>query len=299
MNQHHTRGYDVVLFGWVDGSREHISKYKSLYAPEGDGPGCSSFHIELATTTDVFYSATATATAARRAALRQFLADRGHLDTCADLPARPLVFHMFSNGGVTSLAALVVYLKMTTGEELRGVHAMLFDSAPTPSGHLAMWAGTEVATMPMKLSPAAQYAARWALYVPLWLHANLVARPLGHRHLFNRSRDMILNTPVFQRAPKLFLYSGGDTLIAAEHVECMIERLREQVQGAKGKEMVFTAFAPGETAVRAEALATQPPSGTFGRLETVKFPADSPHVLHFRRYPEQYRAATQRFLAKL
>ncbi|KAI9183020.1 hypothetical protein H9P43_003936 [Blastocladiella emersonii ATCC 22665] len=305
-----SQGLDVLLLGWADGSLAHLAKYKALYPPEGDGPKDTAFHLETSRTADV-RTEPLDLGRARRAKLHAFLRERGHIVKDGEIPTggkrrRPLVVHVFSNGGVQTLSS-VLALAESRGERVLPASLLIVDSAPTTTAGKSLWAGADLFALPLGLGGAGHAVVRGALYLALVAHHTLFARVLGYRPLMNRNRDMLQYHPALVGASKLFLYSATDRFINAEHLEWLLDRMRRQVQADAGGDAFATVTehsAAQTVSVSRPALDKGPAvvpekKEEVGRIVAVKFPLGSAHVAHFRQYPREYAAAVHGMLAKL
>ncbi|KNE61951.1 hypothetical protein AMAG_18786 [Allomyces macrogynus ATCC 38327] len=139
--------------------------------------------------------------------LSRFLLDGGHLhpeDEAAVLAdpstsSRLLVFHIFSNGGVNTLAILLDLVRHRH-MRLTNVSALLLDSCPTPISSMAAWgAGFHTITVGI----------------------------FGCTPRIDANFETSVNHPALRSVPRLLQFSQGDELVPAESVKLAVRKMCE------------------------------------------------------------------------
>ncbi|KAI9222856.1 hypothetical protein BC828DRAFT_396447 [Blastocladiella britannica] len=312
----------VLLLGWADGSPAHVAKYQVLY------PAATKFFVHSSRIWQVGVTAERLAGQGRSKDIVDFLRPLGHLGRSIDDPLAPtprkLLVHLFSNGGVQTLATLMATLDMEQ-LQLLGLSGLIIDSAPTPTAQRRVWEGALLFTMPLGLPEPLASVARVAMFANLLVMGTASRVMSFGRPVMNVNRDMLIKHPSLARIPVLFLYSGGDEFIHAEDVEWVMQKMAEyrvsvaaSSYGAIPTEPVSVSRHTGglyERLLVAPPAAPKAVADLFARSEHsdsnaagtlalapvsgVRFPADSPHVQHYRKYPNVYRSAVSGFVAKL
>ncbi|KNE62957.1 hypothetical protein AMAG_08131 [Allomyces macrogynus ATCC 38327] len=279
---------DVVLLGWADGDIRYVSKYVCIYAKElrawstatkGDDYGnqrpikWTEFAIGSKT---VQLLKSFASSHADIEPLYQFLLDGGHLhpeDEAAVLadpstPSRPLVFHIFSNGGVNTLAILL-NLVQHRHMRLTNVRALLLDSCPTPISKMAAWGGAGVYTdmlLPTKYTPRALRAVVQGItFGVMHLSHAITVGLFGCTPRIDANFETLVAHPALRSVPRLLLYSQDDELVSAESVRLAAQKMRE--------------------------------AGYAEVVEEHDF-GDSAHVQHYRKYPAEYVRVVGEFLQR-
>jgi hypothetical protein len=236
--------------------------------------------------------------------LKQALRDPGHRAESG----RRLVFHAFSNGGVYLIACLLHLL------EKRGLHvppgslfALFLDSAPTPTPHRRLREG---AALYSEVFP--RIFPQQLVHGALWVADLVSRRAMGRVPVLQQNRRMLLAHPLLRAAPILFLYSPSDHLVPPNDVEWTMEQAAKQVAGFPAsadlgfatheydRSGTYTRRAqPPGSSPRPPGRTSDAAVGARPLVMGVRFPADSPHVQHFRHYPHEYALAVTTFLSKL
>ncbi|KAJ3370580.1 Transmembrane protein 53 [Allomyces arbusculus] len=279
---------DVVLLGWADGDIRYVSKYLCIYAKElrewstaaKNGGHSDQRPIKWAE----FAIGSKTVQLLRSFAsshadiepLYHFLLDGGHLhpeDEAAVLadpstPSRPLVFHIFSNGGVNTLAIL---LDLVRHQHMRltNVCALLLDSCPTPISSMAAWGGAGVYTdmlLPPKYTPRlVRTVVQGIMYGAMHLSHAITVGIFKCTPRLDANFETLVAHPALRSVPRLLLFSQGDTLVSAESVRLAAQKMRE--------------------------------AGYAEMVEEHDF-GDSLHVQHYRKYPAEYVRVVGEFLRR-
>ncbi|ORZ40516.1 hypothetical protein BCR44DRAFT_1425234 [Catenaria anguillulae PL171] len=146
------------------------------------------------------------------------------------------------------------------------------------------------------------------LYGMLLVVDVVVHRWLGVQPRLDVNCDTLLSHSDLVHVPKLVMYSSGDALVRPWHVEKFLDMLTptagdELVEvkvvgmGEHDKVVAYSIVngRPTEVGKLVEAKVDRAlPHG--GLVSVVRFPKDSPHVQHLRKYPEEYRSAVARFI---
>ncbi|KNE72220.1 hypothetical protein AMAG_16703 [Allomyces macrogynus ATCC 38327] len=177
-------------------------------------------------------------------------------------PRRHLVFHLFSNGGVNSLACLWDMLRVKYHEQLASTAAIIFDSAPDPVAANIPWEGALLYTQAIPGIPAwLRPVVLRLMYAGLLAQVALVYGILRIKPLLDRNFEMLCHDPNAKGVPRLMLYSDKDVFVPPREVELAIRRMRKA-----GNEVEARLF------------------------------EGSLHVQHFRTFPKEYVAAVHGFL---
>ncbi|NWR21181.1 TM53B protein, partial [Emberiza fucata] len=195
----------VILLGWAGCQDKYLAKYSAVYSQKG----CTVIRY-TAPWRMVFFSETfgirSLQTPARR--LLELLFDYRVED-------RPVLFHVFSNGGVMLYRYILEALHTHTPFQGLRVAGTIFDSAPgrrNLRGALRALA-TVLASMNVLLKYLLLFAfATTAIVLRVLLY------PLT-RFLHESHYDALLQAP--SRWPELYLYSQADLIIKASEIELM------------------------------------------------------------------------------
>ncbi|KAJ3363957.1 Transmembrane protein 53 [Allomyces javanicus] len=280
---------DVVLLGWADGDIRYVSKYVCIYATElrawstaatkndghGDQRPIKWTEFAIGSKTVQFLKSFASSHADIEP-LYQFLLDGGHLypeDEAAVMadpstPSRPLVFHIFSNGGVNTLAILLDLVRHRH-MRLTNVRALLLDSCPTPISSMAAWGGAGVYTdmlLPPKYTPRALRAiVQGITFGVMHISHAITVGIFGCTPRIDANFETLVAHPALRSVPRLLLFSQGDTLVSAESVKLAARKMRE--------------------------------AGYAEMVEEHDF-GDSLHVQHYRKYSAEYVSVVGEFFRR-
>jgi hypothetical protein len=176
--------------------------------------------------------------------------------------------HLFSNGGIQSLFSLF-HLLDKKNERLLSIDALVIDSAPTPTAKGNIAEGTNVL---YTLLPEARGLLAWIkpaswyiIYGFLGVHQLVLPMITGKETLLEHNYRIFMSDSRVSKVPKCFIYSLHDQLVGAKGIQETIQKLN------------------------------QDPTNIVVWREFV----DSPHVQHYRKYPEEYKNTLFRFLSKL
>lgn len=169
----------------------------------------------------------------------------------------PIFFHIFSNGGFMLYRYMVELLHSDKQFSSLCVIGALVDSAPG-SGNVRGALRALAATMGPKIGPGLRYILLALFAVAVFL-LRIVLYPMT-KHIHKNHYDAVQERP--PAWPHFFLYSRADPVIRHRDVEIFVDTLKQ-----KGI-----------------------PVDSFDFLS-------SPHVGHFRDFPEQYSLKCRDFLA--
>ncbi|ORZ40518.1 hypothetical protein BCR44DRAFT_1425236 [Catenaria anguillulae PL171] len=218
-------------------------------------------------------------------------------DADVDAAARPLILHVFSNGGVLSLLATLLGIQLTNRQLARPVTALILDSAPIPRTSEAVHESAYLMTM--ALPRMLQVVFRPVVYAVLCAVDLVLYRWIGVKPRLDVNCDALLADADLARVPKLVLYSLGDEMVRPWHVEKFLgmltssmdtsERVEEKTYSISGQPA--TTSGDGVEPARVDRSLSH-----GGLVSVVRFPKDSRHVQHLRKYTEEYRSAVAKFI---
>lgn len=200
----------AILFGWTNGSLEHVKKYVQFYHERN-----LDVIIQLATGWDFLYDRSC------RQSLRKYAKDLFHeYKVLGSLSEQRCVFHIFSNGGANSVRMLTEVLG-ETGSKLNVVGIVL-DSNPggfddPNNGVIALSAAIQ--------NPVWKLMARIILGFIMWI-GYFFRTILGLKSPLHNASDMLCSQMVYP-CPRLYLYSKEDNLIPWKDVEAHSERAKK------------------------------------------------------------------------
>ncbi|EPS61650.1 hypothetical protein M569_13144, partial [Genlisea aurea] len=249
----------VVILGWLGGRRKHLRRYIELY--NAKGIHAISF---VASVTDVL-SFDLGKKLERRI---QTLADEISLWLSTENGReRFIIFHTFSNTGWLVYGYLLHYLKDKKQQLLDRIKGCVVDSGGDPNINPKVWAAGFTAAL-LKKSSLSAYPTAEAEAVSTIESLMLASFEKLFAHLLNipsinqrLSKVVSVLSDHQPPCPQLYLYSTEDRVIPFEAVESFME-----VQRARGK-----------------------------RVSSFNF-GTSPHVDHFRSFPDAYALRVRDFL---
>ncbi|XP_019386859.1 PREDICTED: transmembrane protein 53 isoform X1 [Crocodylus porosus] len=201
----------VVLLGWGGCKDQHLAKYSTVYRQRG----CTVIRY-TAPWRMVFFSESCSIRSLRTPAqqLLQLLFDHR-------LEKNPLLFHVFSNGGVMLYRYIVELLHTHRRFKYLRVVGTVFDSSPgrrNVLGSLRALAAILSSTNVLLRSSLLLVFAAMVVILRIMLY------PLT-RFLHENHYDALLKGP--SRWPELYLYSKADKIIKASDIELMAEARRQ------------------------------------------------------------------------
>ncbi|NXH50824.1 TM53B protein, partial [Dicaeum eximium] len=195
----------VILLGWAGCRDRYLAKYSAIYSQKG----CTVIRY-TAPWRMIFFSETfgirSLQTPARQ--LLELLFD-------CRVENRPVLFHVFSNGGAMLYRYVIEALHAhNTFKNLR-VAGTIFDSAP---GRRNLRGGLRaLATVLVSMNVLLKYFLLLA-FASAAVVLRILLYPLT-RFLHESHYDALLNAP--SRWPELYLYSQADDIIKASEVQLM------------------------------------------------------------------------------
>ncbi|NWW75178.1 TM53B protein, partial [Climacteris rufus] len=195
----------VILLGWAGCQDKYLAKYSAIYSQKG----CAVIRY-TAPWRMIFFAETfgirSLQTPARRLLELLFAYRVEH---------RPVLFHVFSNGGVMLYRYIIEALHTHKPfKELR-VAGTIFDSAP---GRRNLRGGLRaLATVLVSTNVLLKYFLLFA-FATAAVVLRILLYPLT-RFLHESHYDVLLRAP--SRWPELYLYSQADAIISASEVERM------------------------------------------------------------------------------
>ncbi|XP_034039198.1 transmembrane protein 53 isoform X1 [Thalassophryne amazonica] len=168
----------------------------------------------------------------------------------------PIFFHIFSNGGFMLYRYIVELLQSEKQFSSLCVTGALVDSAPG-SGNVCGALRALTATLGQKINPVLKYIVLALFAVAVFL-LRIVLYPLT-KYIHKNHYDAVRDRP--PAWPHLFLYSSADQVIRHTDIEAFVETIQQK--GVQADHVDFVS---------------------------------SPHVSHFRDFPEQYALKCRNFL---
>ncbi|XP_035189309.1 transmembrane protein 53 [Oxyura jamaicensis] len=197
----------VILLGWAGCQDRYLAKYSAIYSQRG----CTVIRY-TAPWRMVFFSESfgirSLRTPARR--LLELLFDHS-------IDNRPVLFHVFSNGGVMLYRYIIEALHTQQPFKNLRVLGTIFDSAPgrrNLRGSLRA-----LATVLVSMNALLKYFLVFA-FATAALVLRILLYPLT-RFVHESHYDALLKAP--SRWPELYLYSQADAIISAREVKCMAD----------------------------------------------------------------------------
>ncbi|NWT35086.1 TM53B protein, partial [Cardinalis cardinalis] len=202
----------VILLGWAGCQDKYLAKYSAVYSQKG----CTVIRY-TAPWRMIFFSETfgirSLQTPARR--LLELLFDYR-------VENRPVLFHVFSNGGVMLYRYILEALHTHTPFQSLRVAGAIFDSAPGRRN--LRGALRALATVLASTNVLLKYLLLFA-FATTAIVLRVLLYPLT-RFLHESHFDALLKAP--SRWPELYLYSQADVIIKASEIELMASA-REQL----------------------------------------------------------------------
>uniref|UniRef100_A0A8D0DYD9 Transmembrane protein 53 n=1 Tax=Salvator merianae TaxID=96440 RepID=A0A8D0DYD9_SALMN len=203
----------VILLGWAGCKDRHLKKYSTIYLQKG----CVVIRY-TAPWRLVFFSESLGLRSMQNLAkkLLELLFDYR-------LETKPLLFHVFSNGGVMLYRYVVELLHADQQFQHLRVVGTVFDSAP---GRKNLRGALRALSIVLKPYGALVKYSLLLTFVTLVVTLRMLLYPVT-RFLYESHYDVMLKQP--SRWPELYLYSRADAVILASDVEKMVE-VRQQQQ---------------------------------------------------------------------
>ncbi|KAM3668665.1 transmembrane protein 53 isoform X1 [Ammospiza nelsoni] len=202
----------VILLGWAGCQDKYLAKYSAVYSQKG----CTVIRY-TAPWRMVFFSETfglrSLQTPARQ--LLELLFDHR-------VESRPVLFHVFSNGGVMLYRYILEALHTHTPFQSLRVAGTIFDSAPGRRN--LRGALRALATVLASMNVLLRYLLLFT-FATTAVVLRVLLYPLT-RFLHESHYDALLKAP--SRWPELYLYSQADLIIKASDIELMASA-REQL----------------------------------------------------------------------
>ncbi|KAF1676879.1 TM53B protein, partial [Pygoscelis papua] len=197
----------VILLGWAGCQDKYLAKYSAIYSQKG----CTVIRY-TASWRMIFFSETfgirSLQTPARR--LLELLFDYSVED-------RPVLFHVFSNGGVMLYRYIIEALHTHKPFKNLKVAGTIFDSAP---GRRNLRGGLRaLATVLVSRNVLLKYFLLFA-FATTAVVLRILLYPLT-RFIHESHYDALLKAP--SRWPELYLYSQADAIIKASEVKHMAD----------------------------------------------------------------------------
>uniref|UniRef100_A0A8D0DZE0 Transmembrane protein 53 n=1 Tax=Salvator merianae TaxID=96440 RepID=A0A8D0DZE0_SALMN len=227
----------VILLGWAGCKDRHLKKYSTIYLQktETNPQSCAYAGVEAclsqwtcfqgcvvirytAPWRLVFFSESLGLRSMQNLAkkLLELLFDYR-------LETKPLLFHVFSNGGVMLYRYVVELLHADQQFQHLRVVGTVFDSAP---GRKNLRGALRALSIVLKPYGALVKYSLLLTFVTLVVTLRMLLYPVT-RFLYESHYDVMLKQP--SRWPELYLYSRADAVILASDVEKMVE-VRQQQQ---------------------------------------------------------------------
>ncbi|GAB2227392.1 hypothetical protein Drorol1_Dr00009212 [Drosera rotundifolia] len=264
----------VVLLGWLGATPRHLMKYAEIYA----GRGCGAVTFAVAVS-NVLWFDLGRGIEERVEELVRRLVNWSEEENVGRGRERCLVFHTFSNTGWLVYGSILSRLQ-SRPEILDRIKGCIVDSGGAPELSPQVWAAGFAAAMLKKRSPAVHSSAEagelsigkmlkaqedeksiieiFLLFILELIFSFLLQLPDINRRL---SKVLFVLSESQPSCPQLYLYSTGDKVIPFRSVESFIEEQRRI-----GKEVQSFNF------------------------------VSSPHVDHYRRFPDLYSSKVINFL---
>nr|XP_056700770.1 transmembrane protein 53 [Euleptes europaea] len=215
----------VILLGWAGCRDQYLMKYSTIYLKKG----CIVIRY-TAPWRLVFFSESMGIKSLQKLAkkLLELLFDY-------EMDTRPLLFHVFSNGGVMLYRYIVELLHTHQQFQHLRVVGTVFDSAP---GRKNLKGGLRA--LSVVLGSTNVYVKYFLLltFAVLVVTLRILLYPLT-RFVHENHYDAMLRQP--SSWPELYLYSKADGVILASDVETMIEARRQHRVPVKAVDFVTSA----------------------------------------------------------
>ncbi|NWZ77960.1 TM53B protein, partial [Poecile atricapillus] len=195
----------VILLGWAGCQDKYLAKYSAIYSQKG----CTVIRY-TAPWRMIFFSETfgirSLQTPARR--LLELLFDYS-------VENRPVLFHVFSNGGAMLYRYIIEALHTHKPFQNLRVAGTIFDSAP---GRRNLRGGLRaLATVLVSMNVLLKYFLLFT-FASMAVVLRILLYPLT-RFIHESHYDALLKAP--SRWPELYLYSQADLIIKASEVQLM------------------------------------------------------------------------------
>lgn len=198
----------VIVCAWMGAAPKHIAKYTAqhrLLFPAAQILVLQSEPLDVAWRSD---NSQIKRFAPARAIIRAFTSEgtRG---------SQHILLHSFSNGGAQTACQLATQIRSETGEVLP-LRASILDSSPggaTLSRGVTAFAASLPKNGPLRwLGMALIYVALCSLLLSIWM--------MGKEGFFDQIRRRLNDPSLFDpKAPRLYMYSKTDKLVAWQDVE--------------------------------------------------------------------------------
>nr|XP_005303092.1 transmembrane protein 53 isoform X1 [Chrysemys picta bellii] len=201
----------VILLGWAGCRDKHLVKYSTIYHQKGctviryTAPWKMTFFAES-------FGIRSLRTPARK--LLELLFDY-------KIEKKPLLFHVFSNGGVMLYRYILELIHTHRQFSSLKVVGTIFDSAP---GRRNMVGSLRALAAVLGSTNVLLKYGLLLVFAILVVVLRILLHPVT-RFFHETHYDALLNGP--SRWPELYLYSKGDRIILASDVEHMIEARRQ------------------------------------------------------------------------
>ncbi|XP_031457097.1 transmembrane protein 53 [Phasianus colchicus] len=212
----------VILLGWAGCQDRHLAKYSAMYSQKG----CTVIRYTAPWRTIFFaesFGFKSLNTPAKR--LLELLFDYS-------IENRPVLFHVFSNGGVMLYRYIIEALHTQQPFKNLKVAGTVFDSAPGRRN--LKGALRALATVLASMNVLLRYLLMLTFATAVVL-LRILLYPLT-RFIHESHYDALLKAP--SRWPELYLYSQADAIISASDVKHMADA-RQQL-GVSVKAVDFT-----------------------------------------------------------
>ncbi|XP_028833733.1 transmembrane protein 53 [Denticeps clupeoides] len=201
----------VILLGWAGCKDKHLSKYSNMYNEQGCVTICYIAPLKTVFISESFGYKELRRTASR---LLEILYDY-------EVENRPVLFHVFSNGGFMLYRYVVELLRGHAQFGTLHVLGTVVDCAPG-SGNVR----GALRALSTSLGPNVSIAARYfllALFAVAVVLLRIVLYPLT-KYFHKNHYDAMMDRPA--PWPQLYLYSRADRVIRHRDVERMVAVLR-------------------------------------------------------------------------
>ncbi len=253
------------MLGWWFGQMAHLQKYGAWWAARGYAV------VQIPQLQYMLSLGDPSLVAAMRGLCDLVLSLRQHdAGTSSSHSPTPLIFHVFSNGGLAHLYNYVQVVESATradaGSETPALRiaAVVLDSCP---GDITPFSGARAISASFSSRPI-----RWFMYAICALLFNLLGfagwllRLVGFaRFRFDNEalgHHLLAQSPALKRVPFLYLFSAGDTVVDCRFIRASAKRQRD----AGVRVVVEHEF------------------------------EKSGHVAHFRAHPNEYASAIETFV---
>ncbi|XP_015263776.1 PREDICTED: transmembrane protein 53 [Gekko japonicus] len=215
----------VILLGWAGCKDQYLMKYSTIYLKKG----CIVIRY-TAPWRLVFFSESMGIRSLQNLAKKLL-----ELLFAYKMEMKPLLFHVFSNGGVMLYRYIVELLHTHRQFQHLRVVGTVFDSAP---GRKNLRGGLRALSVVLESTNV--YVKYFLLlsFAVLVVTLRILLYPLT-RFVHESHYDAMLKQPSFW--PELYLYSRADGVILASDVETMIEARRQRQVPVKAVDFVNSA----------------------------------------------------------